>query len=112
MKKAFSTCFWSGRPTSDWMFATAYADDAAWNDSFWKHDRFNKLLKEARAILDQKKRREMYVEMQKIVRDEGSVIVPMYADYLAAATKKVKFSNVAGNWPMDGHKNAERWWFA
>jgi peptide/nickel transport system substrate-binding protein len=112
MKKAFSTCFWSGRPTSDWMFSTAYADDAAWNDSFWKHERFNNLLKEARAMLDAKKRREMYVEMQQIVRDEGGVIVPMYADYLAAATKKVKFSNLAGNWPLDGHKNAERWWFA
>ncbi len=112
MKKAWSTCFWSGRPTSDWMFSTAYAADAAWNDSFWKHDKFNKLLKEARAMLDVKKRREMYVEMQRIVRDEGGVIVPMYADYLAAATKKVKFENPAGNWPLDGHKNAERWWFA
>lgn len=112
MKKAFSTCFWSGRPTSDWMFSTAYAADAAWNDSFWKHDRFNSLLKEARATLDPKKRREMYVEMQKIVRDDGGVIVPMYADYVSAASKKVKFSNLAGNWPMDGHKNTERWWFA
>ncbi|MBT6751037.1 MAG: ABC transporter substrate-binding protein, partial [Desulfobacula sp.] len=112
MKKSFSTCFWSGRPTSDWMFATAYAADAAWNDSFWKHDRFNKLLKEARAILDVNKRREMYVEMQQIVRDEGGVIVPMYADFVAAANKKVKFENPAGNWPLDGHKNAERWWFA
>jgi len=112
MKKAFSTCFWSGRPTSDWMFSTAYAADAAWNDSFWKHDRFNKLLKEARAMLDKNKRRELYVEMQKIVRDEGGVIVPMYADYLAAANKKVKFGKLAGNWPMDGHKNVERWWFA
>lgn len=112
MKKAFSTCFWSGRPTSDWMFSTAYAEGAAWNDSFWKHDRFNKLLKEARAMLDPKKRREMYVEMQKIVRDEGGVIVPMYADYVAAASKKIQFKNIAGNWPLDGHKNAERWWFA
>jgi peptide/nickel transport system substrate-binding protein len=94
------------------MFSTAYAADAKWNDTFWKHDRFNKLLKEARAVLDKKKRREMYVEMQKIVRDEGGVVVPMYADYMAAASKKVKFENPSGNWPLDGHKCAERWWFA
>jgi len=112
MKKAFSTCFWSGRPTADWMFSTAYSADAAWNDTFWKHDRFNKLMVEARAVLDPKKRREMYVELQRIVRDEGGVIVPMYADYVAAASKKVNFTNPAGNWPMDGHKNTERWWFA
>ena len=52
------------------------------------------------------------VTFSGVVRDEGGVIVPMYADYLAAATKKVKFENPAGNWPLDGHKNAERWWFA
>ena len=112
MKKPWGTCFWSGRSTADWMFSTAYAADAKWNDTFWKHDRFNKLLKEARAMLDKKKRREMYVEMQKIVRDEGGVVVPMYADYMAAASKKLKFENPAGNWPLDGHKNTERWWFA
>jgi len=112
MKKPWGTCFWSGRPTADWMFSTAYAADAKWNDTFWKHDRFNKLLKEARAVLDKEKRREMYVEMQKIVRDEGGVVVPMYADYMAAASKEVQFENPAGNWPLDGHKNAERWWFA
>jgi len=111
MKKPWCTCFWSGRPTADWMFSTAYAADAPWNDTFWKNDRFNTLLKEARAELDTNKRREMYVEMQKIVRDDGGVVVPMYADYVAAASKKVKFENVAGNWPMDGHKNTERWWF-
>jgi peptide/nickel transport system substrate-binding protein len=112
MKKPWGTCFWSGRPTADWMFSTAYAADAKWNDTFWKHDRFNKLLIEARAVLDKAKRREMYVEMQKIVRDEGGVVVAMYADYMAAASKKVKFENPAGNWPLDGHKNTERWWFA
>jgi peptide/nickel transport system substrate-binding protein len=111
MKKPWSTCFWSGRPTADWMFSTAYSADAKWNDSFWKHDRFNKLIIEARAMLDKKKRREMYVEMQKIVRDEGGVVVPMYADYMAATSKKVKFENPAGNFPLDGHKNTERWWF-
>ncbi len=26
------------------MFSTAYSDGAPWNDTFWKHDRFNKLL--------------------------------------------------------------------
>ncbi|MCJ7815789.1 MAG: ABC transporter substrate-binding protein, partial [Xanthomonadales bacterium] len=112
MKKSFCTCFWSGRATADWMFSTAYAEDAAWNDTFWKHERFNTLLKEARAILDEQKRRGMYAELQQIVRDEGGVVVPMYADYVAAASKKLRFENVAGNWPMDGHKNTERWWFA
>ncbi len=44
LKKPFVASYWSGRPTCDWMFTTAYAADAAWNDTFWKNPRFNELL--------------------------------------------------------------------
>jgi ABC-type transport system substrate-binding protein len=53
MKKPWVMCYWSGRATADWMFSTAYAEGSAWNDTFWKHERFNKLLKEARAELNE-----------------------------------------------------------
>ncbi len=43
----------------------------------------------------------MTLGMQRIVSDEGGVIVPMYADYLAAASKKIRFGNLAGNRPME-----------
>src|SRR5262249_25517689 len=78
-KKPFVMCFWAGRPTEDWMFSQVYAKDARWNDTHWTHERFNKLLAEARAELDDGKRRTMYREMQQIVRDDGGVIIPMYA---------------------------------
>lgn len=93
------------------MFSMAYAANAKNNDSHWKHARFNKLLVEARAELDQAKRREMYVEMQGLVRDEGGVIIPMFANHVEAVGKKVKFKNIAGNWETDGLRCAERWWF-
>jgi len=112
MKKPWVFCFWSGRITSDWMFSVAFAADAGWNDTFWKHDRFNKLLKEARAMLDNAKRREMYAEMQKIVRDEGCVVIPMFASDLTGASTKLKYENVAADWEMDGMRAPERWWFA
>jgi peptide/nickel transport system substrate-binding protein len=111
MKKEWCTCFWVGRATADWMFSTAYAADAAWNDSHWKHERFNKLLKEARSELDEAKRREMYVEMQKIVRDEGGVVIPVYADYVEAATERIGHGPLKGNDGLDGTRCAERWWF-
>ena len=60
MKKPWCMSYWSGRPTPDLMFTTAYAADAAWNDTFWKNDRFNELLIKARSETDQKKRAEMY----------------------------------------------------
>jgi peptide/nickel transport system substrate-binding protein len=111
MKKRWVMCFWTGRATADWMFSTAYAADANWNDTFWKHARFNKLLKEARAELDEKKRHELYVECQKIVRDEGGVVIPMFANHIEAANDKIRFEHPAGNWELDGNRAAERWWF-
>lgn len=111
MKKPWVFCFWSGRVTEDWMFSVAFAADAGWNDTFWNHTQFNKLLKAARAELDNKKRREMYVDMQRIVRDDGAVVVPMFAADLTAASSKLGFENVAADWEVDGMRAPERWWF-
>ena len=113
MQKGWCFSSWGGRPTEDWMFATAYyAEGAAWNESHWKHERFNKLLKEARAEMDQVKRREMYFELQRIVRDDGGSVVPIFNNRLFAATDKLKHGTIQGNWAQDGHKLYERWWFA
>ncbi|MEE4355559.1 MAG: ABC transporter substrate-binding protein [Desulfococcaceae bacterium] len=111
LKKPWCAVFWGGRPTEDMMLSTAYADGAPWNDTFWKHERFNKLLVEARAELNEEKRREMYVEMQKIISDEGGVVVPMFASDLAAATDKIAHGPLAVNWELDGFRAPERWWF-
>ena len=112
MKKPWCMCYWGGRPTEDWMFSTAYSDAAPWNDTFWKHDRFNVLLKAARAELNEAKRRAMYVEMQGIVSNEGGVVVPLFNNYVFAMNKKVQHDEMAQNWDLDGLKALERWWFA
>lgn len=60
LKKPFSACYWSGRATEDWMFATAYEAGVPWNDSQWDGDdsaRFQELLLSARAELDSDKRK-------------------------------------------------------
>ena len=95
------------------MFSTAYSADAAWNDAFWKHDKFNQLLLDARAELDDAKRRSMYGEMQSILRDEGGTVVPLFNNYVFATTDKLAHpAKLGGNWDMDGGKLMERWWFA
>lgn len=111
MNKPWSAVYWGGRPTEDWMFSTAYASGAAWNDTFWEHERFNELLAEARAELDEAERREMYHEMQAIVRDEGGAVIPMFAAYVFATSDQIGHGEFANNWDMDGHKCVERWWF-
>ncbi len=112
-KVAWCMCYWSGRPTEDWMFSTAYSADAAWNDAHWEHERFNKLLVQGRAELDPKKRREIYVEMQRIVSDEGGTVVPLFNNYVFACKDNVNHGpHIAGSWDLDGARINDRWWFA
>ncbi len=111
-KKGWSACFWFARVTCDWMFTMAYAAEASANDMHWKHARFNKLLVEARGELNQNRRKELYGDMQRIVSDEGGVVIPMIANMVDAASKKVKFDKPAGNQELDGLRICERWWFA
>ena len=112
MNKPWCACYWSGRPTADWMFSTAYAAGADWNDTFWDNERFNELLTDARVELDPARRAEMYAEMQRIVRDDGGTVVGMFSDYVSAHSNEVSYEPpIAANWPNDGQRMIERWWF-
>ena len=112
LKKPFCAVYWSGRPTEDAMFSSAYAEGVPWNDTFWANKRFNELLLTARAELDDAKRRAMYYEMQDLCANDGGTIIPMFASYIFAHLPKVQHDEMASNWDMDGEKWAERWWFA
>lgn len=112
MKKPWCMSYTGGRPTCDWAFTTFYAADAAWNDAFWKHPRFNELLKTARSETDQEKRAEMYAEMQQIQQEDGGVIVIMFNNYVSAHSDKLAHGDIASNWDVDGMKIGSRWWFA
>ena len=94
-------------------FSTMYESTAAWNDSFWSNERFDSLLVQARAELDENRRREMYYEMQAILRDEGGVIIPLFAAYVFAMNDSIGHTgNFASNWDLDGNRFMERWWKA
>jgi peptide/nickel transport system substrate-binding protein len=113
LKKPWCGGYWGGRPTEDWMFTQVYSKGADWNESRWDNEMFNKLLVEARAELDTAKRREMYVEMQRLVHNDGGTVIPLFMAYTHAVTANIGMpEQLANNWELDGHKNGERWWFA
>ena len=71
------------------------------------------MLIQARSELDAGKRREQYVEMQRIVNMEGGVCLPLFqSDVLAHGNNLHVPEVIANNWVLDGNMNAERWWFA
>ena len=68
---------------------------------------------QGRAELDPTKRREIYVEMQRIVSNEGGVCLPLFTSDVMAYHERLHVPEVVGaNWELDGYKNSERWWFA
>jgi peptide/nickel transport system substrate-binding protein len=108
--KPFCTSYWSGRPTQDQMYSTAYLSSADWNDTRFKNEKFDKLLIEARSELDQAKRKELYAQMGMLVRDEGGLICPMFNDFVDAYSDRVGgFEQGPGFGLMNYYAPAKMW---
>jgi peptide/nickel transport system substrate-binding protein len=113
LKKPFSAVSWGARPTPDVMFTLAYKDDAAWNETYWKNERFNELLLQAKGELDDSLRAEMYREMCVLMRDDGGTLLPFFNNWVYARGRGVERpENVAASWSCDGARAASRWWFS
>ena len=93
----FCTSYWSGRPTQDQMYSTAYLSSADWNDTRFFNDQFDQMLLAARGELDVAKRTQMYADMGTLLHNEGGLICPMFNDFIDGTS-----SRIAG-W-IDGHK--------
>ena len=113
LKKPWVFVKWGARPTPDNMFTLAYKDDAAWNEAHWQNERFNELLLQAKAELDETLRAEMYREMCMIARDDGGTVLPFFANFVYARNKRVAHSgSLSSSWENDGARSCHRWWFA
>ncbi len=113
LKKPFCLAGWGQRPTPDIIFTLGYAAGAEWNESHFADEPFNKLLVEARAELDDAKRGQMYGEMQKILHERGSSVIPFFRNWIYARRANVEHeAKLTSSWPLDGARGVERWWFA
>ena len=113
MNKPWSACYWSGRPTEDWIFSQIYYSKADWNDTHWNNSSFDKLLVEARSETDEAKRRDKYVEMQRIVHNDGGLALPVFLSEIMGYRSNISVPDqIANNWELDGHLAARRWWTA
>ncbi|CAH0342222.1 ABC transporter substrate-binding protein [Rhizobium sp. CECT 9324] len=109
----FCASYWGGRPTQDSRYSTSYLSTAEWNDTHFKREDFDKLLLQARSELDDAKRREMYHTMAVLVRDEGGLILPVFNDYIMAASTSLKgFVEDIGNDMSNGYIGSRVWFDA
>ena len=91
--KPFIICQWNMRPTANSQLAIAFRSGASWNDTYWGDDRFDQLLLESKGVKDAALRKEMYCEMQQILRNDGGQVIMSFVNILNAASSKVKNLN-------------------
>ena len=110
MKKPFAMSYWGGRPTADQMLTIAYQSTSAQNDTHWVNEKFDAMLSEARALLDDEKRKEIYWTLQEMISNEGGAMIPMFGDYLDGASLKVKGVTPHPMFNLMGARMAEKVW--
>ena len=97
--------------TADQMLSTAYKSDAKWNDTHSARSAMlDALLLQARAMLDDTRRRELYREMQLIVSDNGGAMIPLFADYIDATSSKLHGATPHPLFNFMGGRLAEHVW--
>lgn len=85
LKKPFTCSSWSGR-AADEALSVAYLSKADWNETHWRRPEFDALVSDARKTIDTAKRGDIYQKAQRLLRDDGGAIIPMFPD-AAAATR-------------------------
>ncbi|MEP6018034.1 MAG: ABC transporter substrate-binding protein [Paracoccaceae bacterium] len=108
----FCCSYWGGRPVQDQMYTTAYLSSAEWNDTRWKNEEFDALLLQARAEVDEGKRKEIYSQMGRMLNEEGGLMVPMFNDFVDAVSSKVKGWEANPSGPQMYWKTSKYTWKA
>ena len=82
--------FYNMQATADAIFSLLYTSNAAWNETRWNNAAFDKLAFEARATVDETKRRALYAEAQKLMHADVLSIIPVFLDLFGARREWVK----------------------
>jgi len=83
-KGAFYVGFYNMQATADAIFSLLYVSNAAWNETRWNNASFDRLIGDARSVVDEGRRRELYAEAQVLMRDQVPSVIPAFFDLLAA----------------------------
>jgi peptide/nickel transport system substrate-binding protein len=73
--------------TTPAALSVAYRKTAKWNETHFFFDKYDALLDKAATTLDPDARRKLYQEAQRMITEEGGVIIPMFANIVAATRK-------------------------
>jgi peptide/nickel transport system substrate-binding protein len=86
LKQPFAISNWGMRPTAI-ALSVAYRKDAKWNETHFFRDDYDALMEKAARTVDATERRKLYQEAQRMIAEEGGVIIPVFSATVAATRK-------------------------
>jgi peptide/nickel transport system substrate-binding protein len=87
MKKPFVVSYVAARPTGE-ALALNLNSNSKWNESRWFRKDYDELLAKAAATVNTDERRKIYQQAERLVADEGGVILPVFNIVVAALRKE------------------------
>lgn len=89
-KVPFHIGSWGFRPSIDETFMVAYHSTSKSNESKWSTPALDELIDQARGERDEAKRKTLYQEAQKLIHDEGAVIIPYFRPVAIALRRNIQ----------------------
>ncbi|MGI9336583.1 MAG: ABC transporter substrate-binding protein [Gammaproteobacteria bacterium] len=86
LKQPIVTSAWSMRPPATGL-AVAYTQDAKWKETHWERSDYDALLKQANETIDDGARADLYKQAQRLLAEQGGVIIPMFVHQVLAVRK-------------------------
>lgn len=84
LNRPFYMSNWTPRPMADQALSVAFLTGAEWNESGWSNEEFDEIVREARSVLDEDERFELYERAQELIAEDGGVIVPYFMSITGA----------------------------
>ena len=88
LKAPFAGSAWTARPLITQISQTLLSS-APYNETHWKNATFDRLVSTARRTLDPARRKELFVEAQRLLWSQGGYIIWGFRDYVDAYASKV-----------------------
>jgi peptide/nickel transport system substrate-binding protein len=100
------------RPTLDLLYTQFFKSNANWNESGWKNAQFDQLLVQARRERDEAKRKQMYGDMQTLLYEKDSLVIPAFINFIDAQSSTLRGLKGSPSGRVMGYRFAEFAWLA
>lgn len=81
---------WNLRASTDEQLSIAYHSSANWNETDFQSDELDSLIEQGRAATDHAERAQIYAEAQRLLKEEGGVVVAFFKPIVSAIRSNVQ----------------------